>query len=109
VWLKTARPRRWCVIGRTKVVATAKKISLTMRSRSEVIKSKVRSPRMKRWSLGVGLDHASASAMRDHIDQPKARKAHQADKNQGNGIYDHAMPILILAFRAFVFREVGDR
>jgi len=38
VWLKTARPRRWCVIGRTKVVATAKKISLTMRSRSEVIK-----------------------------------------------------------------------
>jgi hypothetical protein len=47
--------------------------------------------------------------MRDRIDQPKARKAHQADKNQGNGIYDHAMPISILAFRALVFREVGDR
>jgi hypothetical protein len=50
-----------------------------------------------------------ASAMRDRIDQPKARKAQQADKSQGNGIYDHAMPIIILAFRAFVFREVGDR
>ena len=47
--------------------------------------------------------------MRDHIDQPKARKADQADKNQGNGIYDHAMPIIILAFRAFIFREVGDQ
>jgi hypothetical protein len=47
--------------------------------------------------------------MRDHIDQPKARKAQQADKDQGNGVYDHAMPILILAFRAFVFREVGKR
>jgi hypothetical protein len=31
--------------------------------------------------------------MRDHIDQPKARKAQQADKDQGNGVYDHAMPI----------------
>jgi hypothetical protein len=39
----------------------------------------------------------------------KARKAHQADKNQGDGIYDHAIPIIILAFRAFVFQEVGDR
>jgi hypothetical protein len=47
--------------------------------------------------------------MRDHIDQPKAREAQQADKDQGNGVYDHAMPILILAFRAFVFREVGNR
>ena len=53
--------------------------------------------------------HASASAMRDHIDQPKARKAQQADKDQGNGVYDHAMPIIALAFRAFVFREVGNR
>ena len=52
---------------------------------------------------------ASASAMRDRIDQPKARKAQQTDKDQGNGVYDHAMPILILVFRAFVFREVGDR
>jgi hypothetical protein len=29
--------------------------------------------------------------------------------NQGNGICDHAMPIIIPALRAFVFREVGDR
>jgi hypothetical protein len=47
--------------------------------------------------------------MGDCVDQPKACNAQQADKNQGNGIYDHAMPIVILAFRAFVFREVGDR
>jgi len=47
--------------------------------------------------------------MLDRIDQPKARKAQQADKDQGNGVYDHAMPMIILAFRAFVFREVGDR
>jgi hypothetical protein len=47
--------------------------------------------------------------MRDHIDQPKARKAHQAGKTQGDGIYDRTMPIIILAFRAFVFREVGDQ
>ena len=46
--------------------------------------------------------------MRDHIDQPQARKTQQADKNYGNGIYGHAMPILIIAFRAFIFREVGD-
>jgi hypothetical protein len=49
------------------------------------------------------------SAMRDHIDQPKARKAHQADKNQGDGLYDHAMPIIILALGAFVFRDLEDR
>jgi hypothetical protein len=53
--------------------------------------------------------HASASAMRDRIDQPESRQAQQADKDQGNGVYDHAMPIIILAFRAFVFREVGNR
>ena len=53
--------------------------------------------------------HALVSAMRDHIDQPKARQAQQADKDQGNGVYDHTMPIIILAFRAFVFREVGNR
>jgi hypothetical protein len=47
--------------------------------------------------------------MRDHIDQPKARKAQQADKDQSNGVYDHAMPIIILAFWAFVFREVSNR
>jgi hypothetical protein len=53
--------------------------------------------------------HASASAVRDRIDQPEARKAQQADKDQDNGVYDHAMPIIILALRAFIFREVGDR
>jgi hypothetical protein len=47
--------------------------------------------------------------MRNHIDQPKARKTQQADENQGNGIYDHAMPINILAFRALEFRKVRDR
>ena len=47
--------------------------------------------------------------MRDRIDQPEARRAQQADKDQGNGVYDHAMPIIILAFRAFVFLEVGNR
>ena len=47
--------------------------------------------------------------MRDRIEQPEARKAQHADKDQGNGVYDHAMPIVILAFPAFVFREVGDR
>ena len=53
--------------------------------------------------------HALVSAMRDHIDQPKARQAQQADKDQGNGVYDHTMLIIILAFRVFVFREVGNR
>ena len=47
--------------------------------------------------------------MRDRIEQPETRKAQQADKDQGNGIYDHAMPIIIFAFRALVFREVGNR
>jgi len=41
--------------------------------------------------------------MRDRVDQPKASKAQQADKNQGNGVYEHAMPIIILAFWAFIF------
>jgi hypothetical protein len=45
----------------------------------------------------------SASAMRDRVDQPKASKAQQADKNQGNGVYEHAMPIIILAFWVFIF------
>jgi len=53
--------------------------------------------------------HTAASAMPDRIDQPKARHAQQADKDQGNGVYDHAMPIIILAFLAFVFRKVGNR
>ena len=53
--------------------------------------------------------HACASAMRDRIDQPEARQAQKADKDQGNGVYDHAMPVIILALRAFIFREVGNR
>jgi hypothetical protein len=53
--------------------------------------------------------HASASAMRDRIDQPEARHAQQADKDQGNGVHDHAMLVIILAFRAFVFRKVGNQ
>ena len=57
----------------------------------------------------VGRIHASASAMRDRIDQPEARHAQQADKDQGNGVYDHATPVIVLAFRVFVFREVGNR
>jgi len=47
--------------------------------------------------------------MRHRINQPEAREAQQADKKQGNGIYSHAMPIIILAFQTFVFREAGDR
>ena len=38
-----------------------------------------------------------------------AGKTQQANKNQRNGIHDHAVSILVFAFRAFVFREVGDR
>src|SRR6266852_3325047 len=41
--------------------------------------------------------------------EPHARKDQQADENQGDGVNDHTMPILIVAFRAFVFREVWDR
>jgi hypothetical protein len=47
--------------------------------------------------------------MRDRINQPEAGKAQQADKSQSDGIYNHAMPVIILAFGAVVFREVGDR
>ena len=39
----------------------------------------------------------------------KPARLNKTDKNQGHGIYDHAMPIIILGVRAFVFREVGDR
>jgi len=46
-----------------------------------------------------------ASAMRDRIEQPEARKAQHADKDQGNGVYDHAMPIVILAFRHSYFER----
>jgi hypothetical protein len=105
VRLKTTRPRRWWVIGSDKSRRNGQE---KMRSRPEVIKGALARDetlvsRRRNWI------HASASAMRDHIDQPKARKAQQADKDQGNGVYDHAMPIIILAFWAFVFREVSNR
>jgi hypothetical protein len=59
--------------------------------------------------LAVAMSRTSASAMRDRVDQPKASKAQQADENEGHGVYEHPMSIIILAFRAFVFREVRDR
>jgi hypothetical protein len=43
------------------------------------------------------------------VGEPHARKDQQADETQGDGVNDHTMPILIVAFRAFVFREVWDR
>jgi hypothetical protein len=52
--------------------------------------------------------HASGSAMRHHIDEPQAGKNQQGHENQGNRIHDHAMSIIIDAFRAFVFQEVWD-
>jgi hypothetical protein len=52
--------------------------------------------------------HDSGSAMRHHIDEPQAGKNQQGHENQGNRIHDHAMSIVIEAFRAFVFREVWD-
>jgi hypothetical protein len=52
--------------------------------------------------------HDSGSAMRHHTDEPQAGKNQQGHENQGNRIHDHAMSIVIEAFRAFVFREVWD-
>ena len=82
-------------------------------------------PQLRRFGYGVGPEtdtagcelavamiadwRTSASAMRDRVDQPKASKAQQADENEGHGIYEHLMSIIILTFRAFVFREAGDR
>jgi hypothetical protein len=63
-----------------------------------------RSARLRR----AGVDACSASAMRHHIDEPRAGKNQHDHENQGNRIHDHAMPIIIEAFRAFVFREVWD-
>ena len=76
--------------------------------------AKTSSPRRIRvpilfFSIFLLSSFLCSQLMRDHIDQPKARKAHQAGKTQGDGIYDRTMPIIILAFRAFVFREVGNR
>jgi hypothetical protein len=51
--------------------------------------------------------HGSASAVRDPIEEPQTGKNQQDHENQGNSIHDHAVPIIIGAFRAFVFREVG--
>jgi hypothetical protein len=55
-----------------------------------------------------GWMHDSGSAMRHHIDKPQAGKNQQGHENQGNRIHDHAMSIIIEAFRAFVFQEVWD-
>ena len=46
--------------------------------------------------------------MRHHVDKPQAGKNQQDHENQSNRIHDHAMSIIIDAFRAFVFREVWD-
>ena len=56
------------------------------------------------------LLYSLLSAMRDHIDQPKAHKAHQADKNQCDGIYDHAMSInpRFSAYSHFERSETGE-
>jgi hypothetical protein len=40
--------------------------------------------------------------------EPCARKDQQAGVNRGDGIDDHAMPILIVPFRVLVFSEVWD-
>jgi hypothetical protein len=53
--------------------------------------------------------HASGSGMRHHDGKAYARKNQQAGESQRDGIDDHAMPILIVAFRVLVFREVWDR
>jgi hypothetical protein len=52
--------------------------------------------------------HASASVMCHHVDEPQAGKNQQDHESQGNRIHDHAMPIVIGAFRAFVFPKVWD-
>jgi hypothetical protein len=39
------------------------------------------------------------------VGEPHARKDQQAGENHGDGVNDHAMPIFIVAFRAFVFGE----
>jgi hypothetical protein len=52
--------------------------------------------------------HGSASAVRDRMEEPQAGKNHWDHENDGEGVHGHAMPIIIDAFRAFVFREVWD-
>ena len=58
--------------------------------------------------------YADEKAMAFHVSgmhivgQPRARKDQQAGENQGDGVNDHAMPILVVAFLAFVFREIRD-
>jgi hypothetical protein len=54
----------------------------------------------------LGPMHASGVHI---VGEPYARKDQQAGENQGGGVNDHAMPILIVAFRTFVFCEIWDR
>src|SRR5215831_18320788 len=50
------------------------------------------------------------SGMHHHgIGEPHANKHQYAGENKSNGIHHHAMPILVVAFRAFVFCEIRDR
>jgi hypothetical protein len=49
--------------------------------------------------------HDPGSAMR--ISRRAAGRIQQGHEDQGNRIHDHAMSIIIDAFRAFVFREVS--
>jgi hypothetical protein len=43
------------------------------------------------------------------VGKPQAGKNQQARENKSDGIDDHAMPILSVAFRAFEFCEIRDR
>ena len=74
-------------------------------------------PHARRQSpAGIGLigrhrcDRCSIHASGVHIvGEPHARKDQHAGEYQGDGVNDHAMSVLIVAFRAFVFREIRDR
>jgi hypothetical protein len=48
-------------------------------------------------------DDASASSVRHHIGEPYARKDQYTCESRRDGIHNHAMPIIIIAFRAFIF------
>jgi hypothetical protein len=45
----------------------------------------------------------------DVVGKPQAGKYQQTGEKDGDGIDNHAMPILIVAFRAFIFHEIWDR
>jgi hypothetical protein len=55
-----------------------------------------------------GLLDASASCVRHHIGEPYTRKNQDTRESRGGGVQRHAMPILVVAFRAFIFCEVWD-